>query len=343
MPNPETLRSIRARLEEMLALLSTSALVSEFTYTYAAPTEPCQFWEYELDVFSDDDQHLRFKCGCLMGQGTDLNPSLDLNLFFENNDRLFDEFNNSVVSGAFQALLPLMKEADSLCDGNDGGSSIMLFARVNSQDPRIRDVCEEPVLILFADEKEGVRIDIDCMQGERYLIEVPTAQGSSILKVPFDKVNRFSGAVRIEPETAQAYREYQVALSFAGEDRPYVSRVARHLREMKIRVFYDAYEEVELWGKDLYVHLDNLYQKRARYCVMFLSVHYARKLWTNHERTSAQARAFEKNKEYILPVKLDETEVPGIRQTIGYLARLTPRKLAEAIQHKLFGLPSLKP
>ena len=55
------------------------------------------------------------------------------------------------------------------------------------------------------------------------------------------------------------------------------------------------------------------------FCVVFLSKHYATKRWANHERKSAQARAFKENKEYILPVRLDDTEIPGIRETVGYI------------------------
>ena len=38
-----------------------------------------------------------------------------------------------------------------------------------------------------------------------------------------------------------------------------------------------------------------------------------------HERQLAQARAFQENREYILPVRLDDTEIPGIPPTVGYL------------------------
>jgi len=37
--------------------------------------------------------------------------------------------------------------------------------------------------------------------------------------------------------------EYDVALSFAGEDRAYVEKVAKYLKEKSIRVFYDKYEK----------------------------------------------------------------------------------------------------
>ena len=74
-----------------------------------------------------------------------------------------------------------------------------------------------------------------------------------------------------------------------------------------------------LWGKNLHEHLSVVYKDQARYCVMFLSQHYARKLWPRLERESAQARAFEENREYILPIRLDDTEIPGILPTTGYL------------------------
>ena len=113
--------------------------------------------------------------------------------------------------------------------------------------------------------------------------------------------------------------EYDVALSFAGEDRTFVEQVEKHLTAAGVKVFYDRNEEVDLWGKDLYTHLDSIYRQRARYCVMFISQAYARKVWTNHERESAQARAFSENAEYILPARFDDTEIPGVRPTTGYI------------------------
>jgi len=98
--------------------------------------------------------------------------------------------------------------------------------------------------------------------------------------------------------------DYDVALSFAGEDREYVEEVARILHALGVRVFYDKYETTDLWGKDLYTHLDDVYRKRSKYCVMFVSAHYREKLWTSHERQSAQARAFESAGQYVLPVRL---------------------------------------
>ena len=78
-------------------------------------------------------------------------------------------------------------------------------------------------------------------------------------------------------------------------------KVALQLQAEGVDVFYDKFEEANLWGKDLYTHLSNVYQNMAMFTVMFVSDAYHTKLWTNHERKSAWARAFADSSEYILP------------------------------------------
>jgi hypothetical protein len=58
---------------------------------------------------------------------------------------------------------------------------------------------------------------------------------------------------------------------------------------------------------------------KAVYTIMFISDAYSKKLWTSHERQAMQARAFQENQEYILPVRFDETQIPGVLPTIGYI------------------------
>jgi hypothetical protein len=139
-------------------------------------------------------------------------------------------------------------------------------------------------------------------------------------------------------------RTYDVCLSFAGEDRAYVEKVARLLRVAGVRTFYDNFEQGRLWGKDLYSHLHDIYQNKAQYCVVFLSLNYARKAWSNHERRSAQARALGESVEYILPCRFDDTEIQGITNTIGYidLRSTTPAQLTQLVVQKLGPRPRLK-
>ena len=136
--------------------------------------------------------------------------------------------------------------------------------------------------------------------------------------------------------------QYDVALSFAGEDRHYAKQLAEFLEAGGYSVFYDDFERAQLWGKDLYVDLSSVYRDLARYCVVFMSKHYARKPWTNHERRSAQARAFEEDREYILPVRIDDTEIPGILPTDGYLdlRSMSIEKIYQILVEKLSGTTS---
>jgi len=135
--------------------------------------------------------------------------------------------------------------------------------------------------------------------------------------------------------------DYEVVLSFAGEDRRYVEQAASYLKAQGVRFFYDRYEEVDLWGKNLYEHLHDVYANKAKYCVIFISKAYANKVWPTHERRSAQERALRENREYILPARFDDTELPGLRSTTGYidLSKRSPEEFARLIVEKLRGRP----
>ncbi len=124
--------------------------------------------------------------------------------------------------------------------------------------------------------------------------------------------------------------KYDVGLSFAGEQRDYVRRVAEDLQYRGLRVFYDENEEDHLWGKNLLDYLSELYLKRCRYCIIFASAEYAAKMWPNLERQSAQARDITAAGEYILPVRFDDTEIPGLLPTVYYqdARKKSPEKIA---------------
>ena len=146
----------------------------------------------------------------------------------------------------------------------------------------------------------------------------------------------------VQPETRAkkrlvANRRYDVALCFAGEDREYVEQVANVLDELSVAVFYDRFEEVDLWGKDLMEHLHGVYSKESHFVVVFVSRYSADKAWPRHERRSALSRHVKGETERILPVRFDDTEIPGLPSTIAYLdARaLAPKKLAELIRQKV--------
>ncbi|HEY4302738.1 MAG TPA: TIR domain-containing protein [Candidatus Didemnitutus sp.] len=130
---------------------------------------------------------------------------------------------------------------------------------------------------------------------------------------------------------------YDIVFSFAGEDRVYVGKVARYLKTRGVKVFYDEFESADLWGKDLAEHFSMIYGQSGRYCVMFISSAYVKKMWTRHERRNALARAVEEHQDYVLPARFDDTPVDGIRSSIAYisLAKLSPLQFAKQILKKL--------
>lgn len=163
------------------------------------------------------------------------------------------------------------------------------------------------------------------------LVELP--QASQPISIAAQKIvaeaSDSSGAM---PEA------FDVAISFAGTERTSAEELAQLLRAAGVSVFYDNFYPEHLWGKDLVVFFDDIYRKRSKYCVMFISAGYVNRMWTNHERRSAQARALEeKGAEYILPIRVDETEVPGLPPTIGYvsLGEFGVQRIGEMLLKKL--------
>jgi len=130
---------------------------------------------------------------------------------------------------------------------------------------------------------------------------------------------------------------YEVALSFAGEQRQYVRDVARFLQARGIGVFYDEFEEVRLWGTNLSEELHDVYENRADYVVIFISHEYVEKAWTIHERRSALARSVRERSGYVLPVRYDDTPLPGLPSDVRYedAKAHTPAALGALICEKI--------
>src|SRR5258708_1947044 len=133
--------------------------------------------------------------------------------------------------------------------------------------------------------------------------------------------------------------EYDVAISFAGEDRPFAEQLADLLsNEFHLSVFYDDYEQAKLWGAFLTEKLLEIYRDKAQYCIVLISQDYKAKRWTKHEWRSAQERAFrEPDKTYVLPVRLDDTTLDGLFNTIGFIdaRKYSARTIARLVFEKV--------
>jgi glucokinase len=139
--------------------------------------------------------------------------------------------------------------------------------------------------------------------------------------------------------------KYEVALSYASEDRPYVQRVADRLAAQRINFFYDQFFQTLMWGRELPETFNDIFGGETRYAVVFISEHYISKPWPMYEGRSALSKAVVEHGTYILPVKLDASELPGLHRAVGYVdgRLINPEQLADMIVEKLATLSAAKP
>ena len=112
--------------------------------------------------------------------------------------------------------------------------------------------------------------------------------------------------------------EYDVALSFAKEDEPVARKLGELISTKNIKVLYNEYEASQLGGGNFVTHIAELFRTKAQYCLLLVSKHYPLEKWTAAERTSAQQHALRDADEYILPIRLDDTNMPGMEEAKGY-------------------------
>jgi hypothetical protein len=76
---------------------------------------------------------------------------------------------------------------------------------------------------------------------------------------------------------------YDVALTFAGEDRPFAEAMRDHLEGFGHTVFYDFAEQHRILAQDVEAYLAPIYRSGSRYVVAVLGPRYGEKRWTLFE------------------------------------------------------------
>lgn len=114
--------------------------------------------------------------------------------------------------------------------------------------------------------------------------------------------------------------EYDVAISYAGEDRSRIIPLVNNLESRGVEVFYDFNEDARLWGKDLEIELAEIYSQEARFMIICLSSSYPVKDWTRFELEIGKRAATKRSSEYLLPLHLDRDlgSIVGLKSTIGF-------------------------
>ncbi|MBI3824188.1 MAG: TIR domain-containing protein [Planctomycetes bacterium] len=112
-------------------------------------------------------------------------------------------------------------------------------------------------------------------------------------------------------------RRFTVALSYAGEDRELVAQVAERLEKIlgKEAVFFAPAYEHQLAKPRALQDLLKLYKDDSDLIVPFVSSKYAAKPWCQDEWNVIVALIHEQMAERIMPVRLDNCELPGLFTT----------------------------
>lgn len=113
--------------------------------------------------------------------------------------------------------------------------------------------------------------------------------------------------------------DYHITLTFSGENRNLVEKINKSLKERGVKTFYDKDYQAQLWGKRLTKEFEEIYSKKSRYVMPVISENYPEKIWTNFEMDIIRREADNRNGDFILPLRIDNTQIFGIPDDVGYI------------------------
>ena len=193
---------------------------------------------------------------------------------------------------------------------------------------RVREKWPRVIFVLYMDRDTFQQFSKRNRRFEHYLVLSPEC---------IHIQDKFEVVIRHCEDWHWKQFEFDACISFAGQDRQYAEQIVRMLQAEGLTVFYNADEQSRLLGRELGSYLHEVYSKKSRYCLPLMSEAYRDKNWTIFERRASLERAIqERGAEYILPVRIDETEIPGILSTVGYVClQEGPEKIARLVAEKI--------
>ena len=134
-----------------------------------------------------------------------------------------------------------------------------------------------------------------------------------------------------------ADQDYDLAFSFAGEDRAYVESVKKECEKLGLSVYYDQDRKIDQWGKSFIEEQRKVYSGyRTKHFVPFISKHYFAKPIPSDEFKSALMEST-KRSQYILPVRIGAADIPveSLHKDTQYLQseEYSPTQLAAALKY----------
>jgi len=133
--------------------------------------------------------------------------------------------------------------------------------------------------------------------------------------------------------------DFDFAISFAGDDRRTAERLGTLLSDGGATVFIDTPHRAHLVGKRLDREFEWVFGSGTKYFVPIISRAYADRPWPQYEWSVAIREAERRSEEFILPLRLDDSLVFGLRSTVGHidLRHHSVEEVAELLLEKLTG------
>jgi hypothetical protein len=132
---------------------------------------------------------------------------------------------------------------------------------------------------------------------------------------------------------------FQIALSFPGEYRPRVQKIAELLAAGVGRqnVLYDQWHRAEFARPNLDVYLPKLYREQSRLLVFFHCSAYTQKEWCGLEWRAGRDLLKRNQDDRLMFLRLDDADIPGIYSIDGYIdiSRLPDDEVAREILRRL--------
>jgi hypothetical protein len=134
-------------------------------------------------------------------------------------------------------------------------------------------------------------------------------------------------------------QQFDIAVSFASEQREYVEQTVTATKDLGLKVFYDKDASYDWWGRNFIVEQRKIYGGSTLFVVPFISKEYLARPFPMDEFSSAMMKAVKQPNPYILPILVGEVDVPAemLHPHIGTLRveDHTPVQLAERLKAKV--------
>jgi tetratricopeptide (TPR) repeat protein len=134
-------------------------------------------------------------------------------------------------------------------------------------------------------------------------------------------------------------KRFRIALSFAGEKREFVEKVAHILAERfgKDKVLYDEFHEAEFARYDLGIYLPKFYRDESELVVALFSKDYDKKRWTGWEWMAIHAQLTKQEGSKVLLARFDYANPDGLFENAAFaeLDLKTPDQFATLILERL--------